>query len=546
MLPAFRRASRNSRLTALVSGHAAKRRALAQTYKVAHTYSYDEYDACLSEVDAVYIALPNAMHAEYTIRAARAGVHVLCEKPMAVTVDECQMMLDTCREHRVKLMVAYRLHFEPITRAVASAVRQGRIGAPKLFNSTFSFTVREGNIRTMKSLGGGSLYDIGVYCIHAARHIFGAEPIEAVAISVAPSPKRMDAVEETTGALLRFEGGRVAAFVTSLNAASAGSYRLVGTKGDIFVKPAYTYSRGLAYKLTVNGKTARIRGARVDQFAAQLLHFSDCIRANRDPEPVWRGWIAGRAHCPGAAGVGCDRKDASRSRPLARNGILTGGDSDSRAPGIVGDPPGRRFRCYIAGGTQAFGDGRRVVQRWDDQVPFEQARLIVRGGWTRRPRIGGEMVVIPTSRHEERTRITPDRSVEAERRVIEVSRPIEIADVQMDVPHHRALRRTAPRAATGGFDHACDVEWVGGHHQFRARVPPRLAGSIRIHLDAEAVGVGEIQRFADQMIGHANTDTGSGDVLREPAERRAIRHQDREVEKAKRASKRSREIPRFS
>ena len=111
MLPAFAHARRNSRLTALVSGNPKKRRIVGRKYRVDQTYSYDEYEACLENVDAVYIALPNSMHAEYTIRAARAGVHVLCEKPMAVTADECQLMLDACREHRVKLMIAYRLHF---------------------------------------------------------------------------------------------------------------------------------------------------------------------------------------------------------------------------------------------------------------------------------------------------------------------------------------------------------------------------------------------------------------------------------------------------
>ena len=89
MLPAFAHSRRNSRLAALVSDDRAKLRQLAARYGVEHTFSYDDYDVCLEQVDAVYIALPNSMHAEYTIRAARAGVHVLCEKPMAVTVEEC-------------------------------------------------------------------------------------------------------------------------------------------------------------------------------------------------------------------------------------------------------------------------------------------------------------------------------------------------------------------------------------------------------------------------------------------------------------------------
>ena len=137
---------------------------------------YDEYEACLAEVDAVYIALPNSMHAEYTLRAARAGVHVLCEKPMAVTAAECQRMIEACRQHHVKLMIAYRLHFETLNLKAIELVRRGQIGEPKFFNSSFSLTVRDGNIRTKAELGGGTLYDIGVYCINAARYLFRAEP----------------------------------------------------------------------------------------------------------------------------------------------------------------------------------------------------------------------------------------------------------------------------------------------------------------------------------------------------------------------------------
>jgi glucose-fructose oxidoreductase len=233
----------------------------------------------------VYIALPNSMHAEYTIRAAEAGVHVLCEKPMAVTADECEAMIDACRNHRVKLMIAYRLHFEEINLGVVDLVRKGRIGAPKFFNSSFSLTVKGDNIRTEKELGGGSLYDIGVYCINAARHLFGAEPKEVMAISVNSGAPKLAEIDESTAALLRFEGERVAAFVSSFNAADVGSYRIVGTKGEIRVDPAYEYAEGLGYELTINGRKTRKKIGKRDQFAPELLYFSDCIMRNREPEP---------------------------------------------------------------------------------------------------------------------------------------------------------------------------------------------------------------------------------------------------------------------
>jgi len=285
MLPAFAHARRNSRLTALVSDDATKLKTLSKKYRIRETYSYADYEACLENVDAVYIALPNSMHAEYAVRAAAKGVHVLCEKPMAVTAEECERMIEACRENRVKLMIAYRLHFEAINLQVVDLVRRGRIGEPKFFNSSFSFAVRPGNIRTKKDLGGGTLYDIGVYCINAARYVFRSEPKEVMAISVNAGNTTLEEIDESTGALLRFDGERIAAFVTSFNSSPSGAYRIVGTKGQVRVDPAYEYATGLGYELTVNGKTTRTRIGRRDQFAAELRYFSDCVLEDREPEP---------------------------------------------------------------------------------------------------------------------------------------------------------------------------------------------------------------------------------------------------------------------
>jgi predicted dehydrogenase len=285
VLPAFAHAKRNSRLVAVVSDDDTKRREIARRYRLEQALSYDQYEECLEDVDAVYIALPNSLHAEYTIRAAQAGVHVLCEKPMAVTVEECERMIDACAEHRVKLMIAYRLHFEEVNLRAVDLVRRGRIGEPKYFNSSFSMTVRRGDIRTKRKDGGGTLYDIGVYCINAARYLFRAEPKEVMAISVNSGVSRLAEVDESTAAILRFEGERVASFVTSFNSDDVASYRIVGTKGQLHVDPAYEYSEGLAYTLTINGKAQHKRVPKRDQFAPELLHFSDCILSDREPEP---------------------------------------------------------------------------------------------------------------------------------------------------------------------------------------------------------------------------------------------------------------------
>ncbi len=139
VLPAFRSA-RNSEVVALVSGDPRKRKVLAKKYRVAQVFSYEEYDQVLSLVDAVYLALPNHLHKEYAVRASEAGVHVLCEKPMAVTEEECEAMITAAEANCVKLMVAYRLHFEKGNLEAVRTVKSGRLGKPRIFSSDFCST----------------------------------------------------------------------------------------------------------------------------------------------------------------------------------------------------------------------------------------------------------------------------------------------------------------------------------------------------------------------------------------------------------------------
>ena len=285
VLPAFAHAGRNSQLVAVVSHDRSKRREAARRYRLERTFSYDQFDDCLAEVDAIYIALPNSMHAEYTVRAAKAGVHVLCEKPMAVTVAECRQMIAACRKADVKLMIAYRLHFEAVNLAAMDVARRGQLGELKFFASSFSMTVRRGNIRTKREYGGGTLYDIGVYCINAARNLFRAEPTQVSAVSINSGLATLAEIDETTAATLRFGDDQIATFVTSFNAAGVGDYRIVGTRGHLHAEPAYEYAKGLQYTVTVDGKTTKKSVAKRDQFAAELLYFSDCILNDRQPEP---------------------------------------------------------------------------------------------------------------------------------------------------------------------------------------------------------------------------------------------------------------------
>jgi predicted dehydrogenase len=281
VLPAFGNARRNSKLSALVSGDPLKREQLGKKYEVESAWSYEQYDACLKTVDAVYIALPNSMHCEYAVRAARAGVHVLVEKPMAVTEEECERMTRAAREAGVKLMVAYRLHFERANLEAGEIARSGRIGEPRLFTSTFCTPVVPGNIRVRRDLGGGVLYDIGIYCINAARALFRDEPIEVRAVSAGS----LDQVEESVSATLRFPNERLATFTASFGAAKVSEYRLAGTKGDVALEPAYDYARPLKHRLTLEGEMRERRFAKRDQFAPELLYFSDCVLQNGTPEP---------------------------------------------------------------------------------------------------------------------------------------------------------------------------------------------------------------------------------------------------------------------
>jgi predicted dehydrogenase len=281
VLPAFANARRNSRLAAIVSGNAGKRRQIAAKYNVEREYSYEQYDECLaSGIDAVYIALPNHLHCEYAVRAARAGVHVLCEKPLALTEDECRRMAAAARESGVKLMTAYRLHFERANLEAGEIARSGRIGEPRLLTSTFCTPVEPGDIRARRETGGGTFWDIGIYCINAARSLFRDEPIEVLATTAG----KVGEVEETASAVLRFPGERTATFTCSFSAQKVSEYRLAGAKGDLAVEPAFEYAVALRHRLTIDGETRERRFARRDQFAPELLYFSDCVLQNHQPE----------------------------------------------------------------------------------------------------------------------------------------------------------------------------------------------------------------------------------------------------------------------
>ena len=285
ILPGFA-AAKNSELVALVTGDPAKAKALSDKYSVA-CHGYGDYDGLMAsgQVDAVYIALPNSMHREYTERAARHGVHVLTEKPMAETAADCQAMIDTCAAANVRLMVAYRLHFEEANLKAIEAATSGTIGTPRLFSSVFTQQVVEGNIRLDDSLGGGPLQDIGIYCINAARYLFRAEPDEVSALASWPADKRFEEVPETVCATLRFPGERLATFSCGFGEAKVDEYRLVGSAGDLRMSPAYGWKGELKQWITTEKGTKEATFPDKGQIAPELTYFSGCVLDGREPEP---------------------------------------------------------------------------------------------------------------------------------------------------------------------------------------------------------------------------------------------------------------------
>lgn len=279
-------------LAALVSGSRGKLEELGARYGVATLCEYPQLDELLDShaIDAVYIAVPNDRHAEMTMIAARHGVHVLCEKPMAPTDAECMQMIRTCEQRRVKLMIAYRLHFETANLLAVEIARGGELGEPRIFSSVFSMQVREGNIRVQARRGTGPLYDIGVYCVNAARYLFRAEPLEVSGIKLAGHDPRFTSVDEAFAVTLRFPGERAAQFTCSFGAADRAVYQVIGTEGYLELENAYEYATEMTLHVhSPHGDKARTFPKR-DQIAGELEYFVRCIRDDVQPEPSgWEG-----------------------------------------------------------------------------------------------------------------------------------------------------------------------------------------------------------------------------------------------------------------
>jgi predicted dehydrogenase len=285
------RASSNSRVTALVSGHRDKALRIASDYGVPENsiYNYENFDSIISNkaVDAVYVALPNSMHAEYTIRAAKAGKHVLCEKPMAISVAECEQMIAACKSAGVKLMIAYRCHYEPTNLKAVDLIRSGVLGQVQVIETAFGFNEKPGEWRLDKKLsGGGPLVDVGIYSLNATRYLTGEEPVSFWAhSSVIDHDGRFTSVEENLSWIMRFPSGIVASCATTYGAQMNGFFKVHGANGWIDANPAFNYD-GLHLHAEYSGTVLDEANPQKNpyQFTAQSNHFSNCIQNNLEPK----------------------------------------------------------------------------------------------------------------------------------------------------------------------------------------------------------------------------------------------------------------------
>ena len=290
VLPAFRDTNK-CKLVALVSHDYERAKQLGRKFGVNDCYSYNEYERCLQNpaVEAVFIASVNRAHAEQTIRAAVAGKHVLCEKPMANTVRECGRMVDACRANDVRLMIAYRKYFEPASVALKNLIASGKLGRLRHIFSTYTEIVDPVKARHWQlnhSLaGGGSLMDIGIYCVNTMRWLAGTSPLEATATAWTDDPQRFSQVEDSIAFRLTHPGGLVCQGTSSYSSMAASFVEVHGDKGWAALNPAFAFEEERRLFGKIQGKWFEQNFEVIDEFVLELDHFAHCIREGCDPLP---------------------------------------------------------------------------------------------------------------------------------------------------------------------------------------------------------------------------------------------------------------------
>ncbi|MDO8681982.1 MAG: Gfo/Idh/MocA family oxidoreductase [Armatimonadota bacterium] len=268
--------AKNACVVAIASREESKAKAFADELGIPRAYG--SYDRLLDdpEIEAVYIPLPNWLHAEWTIRAAAKGKHVLCEKPLATNEQECRQMAEACRAGGVLLMEGFMYRFHPRTIKAKQIATSGMIGEVKVVRSGSSHVIRDmNNIRL--GPGGGAIMDVGCYCVNAARYFFDAEPIAVYGRWRWDSEHNVDM---TFAGLLEFPGDRFSIFDCSFEHSYRQGYELIGTGGALTAQRGFVPGdAGIGLKVTresVHNMTVLAPPA--DQFALEIDHFSDCIR----------------------------------------------------------------------------------------------------------------------------------------------------------------------------------------------------------------------------------------------------------------------------
>ncbi len=267
-------------LAGIVTGSRLNRAAWRLKYSLPakSCYTYDSFAemADNSDIDIVYVVLPNALHAEYTIKAAQAGKHVICEKPMAITVEECDRMMAACTAAGVQLSIGYRLHFEPYNQEAMRIGKQKLYGDIKLIEASHGLD-KVGGWRIDKTLsGGGPLMDVGIYCVQAVRYVTGQEPVAITAQEgFKTDAKKFKSVEEFIAWQMEMPDGLIAKCTASY-AERQNRLRVEAKVGWLELSPAYSYA-GLEGK-THEGKMDL---PQVNQQAAQMDDFALCIKEGR-------------------------------------------------------------------------------------------------------------------------------------------------------------------------------------------------------------------------------------------------------------------------
>lgn len=287
VIPAFKKAKRNSQLTTIISQHEEKLHYIGDKYKIKNRYLLSHLeDAFTSEdFDALYICTPNDSHGYITEKASQHGIHVICEKPQSIRYLEALEMIENVKKNNIKYMTAYRFHFHPAYKEIHRLLIQKKIGDLKIFQAQFNLNIKDiSNFRLQSpDKGGGPLHDIGIYCINAARTFFKEEPLNVFAFSHSSRDIRFKDCDEMVSCILKFPHDKIASFTVSFGSYRSSEFDLIGTLGKLKLERAFEYSKPMTLKLYQDKKIISHKFFRLDQFASEILHFSDCILNNKKP-----------------------------------------------------------------------------------------------------------------------------------------------------------------------------------------------------------------------------------------------------------------------